>query len=274
MLQTEPPGQNQSAQEWSCSSHRESIVKALSSPGIRANKKTHINCGSSARMAGNVCANVDQIRRQGRWNNTTINGAYLTNFPRELVRSMAGFPTYGRFFYLAHAALNPPTSLCKKLFRAIGEWHDRLAAKELSFGDHIQPTVAENAFVQVIMMFRKTLIQDSVLMMELHPCYPIWQHSIFSDPAYLSGICCKLKLRNTILPTHSSNNVCLCTLDFKPRLAIRLFFCPSYYFARGGVVVKTAPGVVKTVGSNPTTPPATTYLVSSSKVYCLRFNAV
>jgi hypothetical protein len=41
-------------------------------------------------MAGNVCANVDQIRRQGRWNDTTINGAYLTNLPRELVRSMAG----------------------------------------------------------------------------------------------------------------------------------------------------------------------------------------
>ncbi|SAM07031.1 hypothetical protein [Absidia glauca] len=61
----------------------------------------------------------------------------------------------------------------------------RLAAKELSPGDPIQPTVAENAFVQVIMMFRKTFIQDSVLMMELHPCYPIWQHLIFSDPVYL-----------------------------------------------------------------------------------------
>ncbi|SAM09225.1 hypothetical protein [Absidia glauca] len=66
-------------------SHRESIGKALSSPGIRSNKNTHINCGSSARMAGNVCANVDQIRRQERWNSTTINGACLTNFPRELV---------------------------------------------------------------------------------------------------------------------------------------------------------------------------------------------
>ncbi|SAM04079.1 hypothetical protein [Absidia glauca] len=72
-------------------------------------------------MAGNVCANVDQIRRQGRWNSTTMNGAYLTNLQREFVRSMAGFPTCGRFFYLARAALNPPTSLCKKLFPAIGE---------------------------------------------------------------------------------------------------------------------------------------------------------
>ncbi|SAM04045.1 hypothetical protein [Absidia glauca] len=84
-------------------------------------QKTHINYGSSACLAGNVCANVDQIRRQGRWSNTTINGAYLTNLPRELVRSMAGFPTYVRFFYLACAALYPPTSLCKKLCRAIGE---------------------------------------------------------------------------------------------------------------------------------------------------------
>ncbi|SAM05657.1 hypothetical protein [Absidia glauca] len=109
------------AQEWSYSSRRESIGKVLSSPGIRSNKNTHINCGSSARMAGNVCANVDQIRRQGQWNNTTINGAYLTNLPRELVRSMANFSTYGRFFYLACAALNPSTSLCKKLFLAIGE---------------------------------------------------------------------------------------------------------------------------------------------------------
>ncbi|SAM00923.1 hypothetical protein [Absidia glauca] len=79
-------------------------------PGIRSNQNTQINCGLSARMAGNVCANVDQIRRQGRWNNTTINGAYLTNLSREFVRSI---PT--------RAALNPPTSLCKKLFPAIGE---------------------------------------------------------------------------------------------------------------------------------------------------------
>ncbi|SAL96165.1 hypothetical protein [Absidia glauca] len=102
-MKINPPRQ---AQEWSYSSHRESIGKALYSLGIRSNKKTHIICGSSARVA-------------------------------ELVRSMAGFPTYDRFFYLARAALDPPTSLCKKLFPAIGERHDRLAAKKLSPGDPI-----------------------------------------------------------------------------------------------------------------------------------------
>ncbi|SAL96643.1 hypothetical protein [Absidia glauca] len=157
-VKIKPPRQ---AQEWCYFSRRESIGKASSSLGIMSNKNTHINCGSSARMAGKVCANVDQIRRQSRWNDTTINGSYLTNLPRKLI---------------ARAALNPSTSLCKSLFPAIGEWHDRLAAKELSHGDPIQSTVAENAFVQVIMMFRKTFIQDWVLITELHPCYPIWQH--------------------------------------------------------------------------------------------------
>jgi hypothetical protein len=76
-IKIKPPRQ---AQEWSYSSHRESIGKALSSPGIKSNKKTNINCGSSARMAGNVCANVDQIRRQGRWNNTTINSDISPTF--------------------------------------------------------------------------------------------------------------------------------------------------------------------------------------------------
>ncbi|SAM06432.1 hypothetical protein [Absidia glauca] len=89
-IKIKPPRQ---AQEWSYSSHRESIDKALSSPGIRYDKKAHTDCGSSARMASNVCANVDQIRRQGQWNNSTINGACLTNLPRELVQSMAGLPT-------------------------------------------------------------------------------------------------------------------------------------------------------------------------------------
>jgi hypothetical protein len=57
------------------------------------------------------------------------------------------------------------------LFPAIDEWHDRLAAKELSpdNDDSIQTAVAANAFVQVIMMLRKTFIQDSVLIMELRP---------------------------------------------------------------------------------------------------------
>ncbi|SAM07930.1 hypothetical protein [Absidia glauca] len=96
---------------------------------------------------------------------------------------MAGFLTNGRSFHL-----DPPTSLCKKLIPSIDMWHNRLAAKQPSPDNYnpIQPTAAIYSFVQMIMMLRKTFTQESVLMMEIHPCHPIWQYSIFSDPVYLS----------------------------------------------------------------------------------------
>ncbi|SAL96627.1 hypothetical protein [Absidia glauca] len=105
---------------------------------------------------------------------------------------MAGFPAYGRFFYLARAALDPPTSLCKKLFPAIGECHDRLAAEELSPGDPIQPTVAENAFVQVVMI----------------PAIPFGniQSSLIQPICDSKGICCKLKLHD---PAHTLLQQCV-----------------------------------------------------------------
>ncbi|SAM04818.1 hypothetical protein [Absidia glauca] len=199
-MKIKPPRQ---VQEWSCSSRWESIDKALSSP---------------ARMAGTVCANVDQIRRQGRWNNITMNGAYLTNLPRELVRSMAGFLTYGRFFYVARAALDRPTGLCKKFP-----------------GDPIQHTVAENAFVQVIKVFRKTFIQDSVLMMELHPCYPIWQHSIFSDSAYLSFERDLLQIEvQEHDPAHTLLQQCVpMHSGFQTPIGYKIFFLPALLFCSG-----------------------------------------
>ncbi|SAM07770.1 hypothetical protein [Absidia glauca] len=64
---------------------------------------------SSARMAGIVCANSDQIPAHGRWISTTMNDVYLTRIPREMMQSMVGYPTNGRFFYLVRAALDLPT---------------------------------------------------------------------------------------------------------------------------------------------------------------------
>ncbi|SAL97637.1 hypothetical protein [Absidia glauca] len=96
----------------------------------------------------------------------------------------------------------------------------------------MQPTVAENAFVQVIMMFRKTFIQDSVPMIELHPCYPVWQHSIFSDPAYLS-------FERDMLQIEAQEHYSAHTLQqcvpmhsrFQTPIGYKIIFCPSYYFA-------------------------------------------
>jgi hypothetical protein len=171
---------------WSYYFHSDSVTKALSYAGINSKKKTHVNRGSAARMADILGVNEDQIRRQGRWNNTTMNGAYLTGLPREMMRMMAGFNS-PRSFYLARASLDPPVSLCKKLFPEVDGWNDRLLTKadNPNNGDPIQSTVAASAFLQVMLVLRKTFLQDSVYMMELFPDHPIWQHSIFSDASYL-----------------------------------------------------------------------------------------
>jgi hypothetical protein len=91
-----------------------------------------------------------RISRQSSNRNDAINGK---------------LPTNGRSIYIACAALDPPTNLCEKLFPEIDEWQNRLAAKRPSFdnNDLIQPNVPANVFVQVIMMLKKTFIQDSVL---------------------------------------------------------------------------------------------------------------
>jgi hypothetical protein len=47
--------------------------------------------------------------------------------------------------------------------------------------DSTLPTVAADAFVQEIMMLRKTFIQDSVLMMELHSCLGNIQSSLIQS---------------------------------------------------------------------------------------------
>ncbi|SAL97782.1 hypothetical protein [Absidia glauca] len=176
-----------SSTEWSYFSHKNSIHKALSFAGIKSKKKPHINRGSSARMADILGVNEDQIRRQGRWNNTTMNGAYLTTLPREMMRMMAGFPTSTKSFYLARAALDPPAALCKKVFPEADQWCDRLAANQQNpdNGDPIESTVAVDAFLKMIMVLRKTFLQDSVSMMQVQPNHPIWNHSLFSDPCYL-----------------------------------------------------------------------------------------
>ncbi|SAM09200.1 hypothetical protein [Absidia glauca] len=69
-----------------------------------------------------------------------MNNAYLTSLSRIDAIN-------GRSLYPARVAIDAPTSLCKTLFPAIDEWHDRLGAKEpsLTSNDPIQSPVAANA---------------------------------------------------------------------------------------------------------------------------------
>ncbi|KAG2199391.1 hypothetical protein INT47_001573 [Mucor saturninus] len=133
-------------------------------------------------MADLAGVNEDQIRRLGRWNNTTMNGAYLTGLPREVMRVMAGFTVQQGQFYLPRASVDPPESLCKMIFPDLDIWYDRLTAKQANpnNGDEMEVTVAAKAFFEPMFMLRKTIIQDAVFMIEKFPTHPLWQNSLFS----------------------------------------------------------------------------------------------
>jgi hypothetical protein len=173
--------------KWSYNSHNGSVKSALAYANIKSKKTTHINRGSSARMADILGVREAQIQRQGGWNNTTMIGAYLTGLPVELMRMMAGFPNTNRSFYLARATVDPPPTLCAQIFPEADMWNDRLMAKYQNpdNDDPIEATVAAGIFVDLMIMLRKSFLQDSVFMMQIQPAHPIWQHAIFSDPTYL-----------------------------------------------------------------------------------------
>ena len=137
-----------------------------------------------AELAG---VNEDQIRRQGRWHKTSMNGAYLRTLPREMMRTMAGFPNQPGQFYSSHAAVDPPVEVSRKNFPPVDFWNDRMMAKQADEGndDPVKVTVATQAFLSMMLQLRKSFIQDSVSMMERMPDHPIWNNTFFSDPLYL-----------------------------------------------------------------------------------------
>ena len=117
--------------------HYDAVVKAFKALGINAKAKTNARRGSGARVAEIAGASEAQIRRLGRWNNTTMDGCYLTALPREAMRSLAGFPPGPGAFYLPRAAVQPRDTLRKRVFPEVDRW---LEAQETGVG--CKPNIA------------------------------------------------------------------------------------------------------------------------------------
>lgn len=166
--------------EMAYTTHLEPISKAFKKCNIISSKKTHAARGSSARMADLNGAAESDIRRQGHWNNTSMNGAYLTSLPRGVMRTMAGFPSTEGHFYLSRAQILPSESLQRKVFPSVDHWYDRLAAGAC------QQSAAARGFLELLKVLRITFLQDSVTMMEKLPHHPLWNNSLFLDTEYLS----------------------------------------------------------------------------------------
>ena len=150
------------------------IDDAFTKCNIVSSKKTHAARGSSCKMADLDGADESQIRRLGRWNNTTMNGAYLTSLPREVMRVLAGFPSQQGHFFLPRAAVAPPPELCAKVFPQVDYWLEKIEPSQ----------IAAAGFLRLLGVLRVTFLQDAVLMQEKYPRHPVFHSQIFQDPLY------------------------------------------------------------------------------------------
>ncbi|KAG1036677.1 hypothetical protein G6F43_013007 [Rhizopus delemar] len=111
LLQSDP---HDPTKQWSYASHYAAMESALKACNMSSTKKTHMARGAGARMCDLGGVEDASIRRLGRRNSDSMNGAYVTGLPRETMRSLAGFGKVKGNFYLPRANIDPCVELQKK----------------------------------------------------------------------------------------------------------------------------------------------------------------
>jgi hypothetical protein len=143
--------------------------------------KTHASRGAGARQAEIAGATEAQIRRLGNWNSNTMENCYLSNLPRDAMRSLAGFSAKQNDYYLRRAVLEPPISLQKKIFPQVEIAEDNLRSKT------IQPSIALGAFLDLLKFFRTVILQDAAILLETenYKSHMVFDSEIFKCEEFL-----------------------------------------------------------------------------------------
>lgn len=164
---------------WKYSSHYDAIKKTIDFLEVGSTKVIHFGRGSGARMADLAGVGEDEIRRQGRWNNSSMNGAYLTGLPRESMRIGDGFPKEQGHFYLLRTIFEPPVELQQKVYSWVDGWLGRI---------HLGTAESSNSAISILKMlmtFCVTFLQDAVFMKLKYPHHPIFVNPLFDSELFV-----------------------------------------------------------------------------------------
>jgi hypothetical protein len=162
----------------SFTSHSRPINEIFKKLNLPFNKKTHVGRSSGARMADLAGASHDHIRRQGRWNSSSLDSSYLINLPREILRTTAGFSPMQGSYFLKRDILQPPESLQKQIFPEADHWlHFQQTCKE--------PNLAAGGFLNLICFLRKVVLQDAAEMLIMGKHHAVLNHKIFKSAEFL-----------------------------------------------------------------------------------------
>lgn len=217
----EPPPQFQQRQQWydshlikgetvtrelSYETHVNWVNRIFRSANLSSLKKTHAGRTNGAQQAELSGVSENQIRRAGRWNNDALSSCYLSNFPLEFVRSMAGFPPQNQGnYYLPRAKIQPPSSLLRTVWPWVDEWQawfdghvqltDEKRAPQAPSYEHIhldpalsaqedRKDLAGQGFLRLLKELRTILLQDSIILRQKFPYHPLWNDPIFVREDY------------------------------------------------------------------------------------------
>jgi Centromere DNA-binding protein complex CBF3 subunit, domain 2/Transcriptional activator of glycolytic enzymes len=165
---------------FSYNSQREWVAKAFQSVGVFSQKKTHIGRSAGAKTAELKGVSEDQIRRAGRWNQEQMVGCYLNSLPREFMRTMAGHSPQMGCFEIRRASVAPPDVLLSTIWPELDVWKGRFGPQVGQVND-----LAATGATNLLFYLREVILQDSVVLREMFPSSPVWNHPVFQHEAYL-----------------------------------------------------------------------------------------
>lgn len=169
--------------EMSYDTQRRAITKAFKRCQIHSRHKTHAGRGSGARYAVSSGATEDQVRKHGRWQQDALQKHYLTGLPKQVIRTMNGFPPEGHGFFLKRACVTPSEELQQKIFPQVEDYLDRVQR-----GDGCQRTICGQGFLLLLQKLRLIFLQDVVMLRAIPglQCSSLFSHKLFQDPEFLN----------------------------------------------------------------------------------------
>jgi len=166
---------------------RDWLDKMFRAVGINANEITHIERKQSVRHAELLGVPDTQNRRAGRWGTDVMTGVYLSQLPRQFMRSTAGWPQEGKAYFLPRAQELPEEALCSRIWPEVDLWLKRMESFHPDRDDNevVRLDLAGTGFLRLLHELRVILLQDSVILRKQFPHHPLWKDSLFNCPEYL-----------------------------------------------------------------------------------------
>lgn len=164
---------------FSYNSQREWVTKAFEYVSVFS-QKTHIGRSAGAKTAELKGVSEDQIRRAGRWNQEQMVGCYLNSLPREFMRTMAGHAPQMGCFEIRRASVSPPNALLSTIWPELDAWKNRFGPEVGQIND-----LAATGVTDLLFYLREVILQDSVVLRQMFPNSPVWNHPVFQHEAYL-----------------------------------------------------------------------------------------